>query len=169
MKNLLNFAAVGLATFLTACASTPQTSALSPVGPAPFEPASHTVEGQLLVYSAIDPGLSSDQDASIHHSDYRIYLPDGKPLKRVTNWVGTFTEDPAVVGLAPGRYDIAARATGGGTIKVPVIIEAGKTTTVHLDGSKPPTGVRERPESDWVRLPNGFVIGWRGPIDSQPK
>ena len=112
--------------------------------------------------------MSSDPDASIHHSDYRIFSADGKQSKYVHNWVGTFIEDPAVVSLAPGRYIVAARAVASGTVTVPVIIEVGKTTSVHLDGSKLATG-RKTSESDLVRLPDGWIVGWRAEENGEAK
>jgi hypothetical protein len=44
-------------------------------------------------------------------------------------------------------------------VTVQVVIEAGKTTPVHLDGSKLNQG-RRTAASDFVRLPDGFVVGW---------
>src|SRR5207249_1321638 len=141
------------------CATTRQTTLLPPVGPAPFEQARNSPEGALVVHSAFNPGSTTDQDAYPHHSGYRIYFEDGKHLKSVNNWVATFSEEPAVVGLAPGRYKVVARATRFGTVTVPVVIEAGKTTAVHLDESQLPKR-KDRASSDFVHLPNGFAVGW---------
>ena len=138
------------------------------VGPPPFKQASHMPEGELVVYSAFDPGMTSDPDASTHHSDYRIYSADGKQLQYVHNWVGTFIEDPAVVSLAPGRYNVEARAAASGAVTVPVMIEAGKTTSVHLDRSNLADG-RQPSESELVRLPDGWIVGWRAKGDGEPK
>jgi hypothetical protein len=150
-----------LAVFLASCASTPHPNNLASVGPAPFAYPRSTPQGELLVYSALNTGAATDQNATTHHSDYWIELPDGQRFKYVNNSVSTFSADPQAVALAPGRYNIAARAVNSGMVKVPVTIEAGKTTAVHLDGSKPATSSKEPPESDWVRLPNGLLVGWR--------
>src|SRR5262249_11362338 len=144
-----------------ACASTSQPNNLAPVGPAPFAYPRSTPQGELLVYSALNTGANTDQNATTHHSDYSIELPDGQRFKYVNNSWSTFSADPQEVALAPGRYNVAARAINSGMVKVPVIIEAGKTTAVHLDGTKPATPSTEPPESDWVRLPNGLLVGWR--------
>ena len=138
------------------------------VGPSPFETGTGSPEGRLAVYSAFDPGMTSDPDASTHHSDYRIYPADGKQLKYVHNWVGTFIEDPAVVSLAPGRYNVVARAAASGTVTVPIVIEAGKTTSVHLDGSKLADG-RKTSDSALVRLPDGWIVGWRAKENEELK
>ena len=161
MKSLLALSLVVIVGFLAACASSHQGVALGPVGPAPFEHARHTSQGELVVYSALQVGNSSDQNAATHHEGYEIFSADGTRLKYVNNWVTTFTQDPAVVALSPGRYVVAARAMGNGTVKVSVVIEAGKTTGVHLDGSQPATPAQEPSEAQWARLPDGRIIGWR--------
>jgi len=154
---------------LAACVAPRSIAVVTPVGPAPFERSRKTPEGDLLVYSAFDLGGRSDPDASPHHSDYEIYAADGKRLQYVNNWVATFSEDPKEVRLAPGCYSVVARAVPSGTLKLPVVIEAGKTTTVRLDGSKLPTGSRQRPSSEFVRLPNGFIVGWRAKENGEVK
>jgi hypothetical protein len=44
-------------------------------------------------------------------------------------------------------------------VTIPVVIQAGKTTSVHLDGSKltPSSAISGL---DLVSLPDGTVIGW---------
>src|SRR5204863_790948 len=123
MKQTLRYSLTTVTIFLSACATTRQTTVLPPVGPAPFAQALHSPEGTLMVYSALDPGSTTDPDAYPHHSGYRIYFEDGKQLKYVNNWVGTFIQEPATVGLAPGRYKVAARAVRLETVTVPIVIE----------------------------------------------
>jgi len=157
-----------LVVLASGCAANRHVVLQTAVGPPPFETRTGAPEGKLTVYSALDTGLSSDPDASTHHSDYRIYSADGKQLKYVHNWVGTFIEDPAVVSLAPGRYSVVARAAASGTVTVSIVIEAGKTTSVHLDGSKLADG-RKTSDSDIVRLPDGWTVGWRAKENEEPK
>ena len=157
-----------LAVFLAGCASTSQSNNLAPVGPAPFAYPRSTPQGELLVHSARNTGAATDQNATTHHSDYWIELQDGQRVKYVNNSVSTFSADPQAVALDPGRYNVTARAVNSGTVKVPVIIEQGKTTTVHLDGSKPATPSTEPPESAWTRLPNGLLVGWRAAAGNEP-
>jgi hypothetical protein len=168
VKTLSYFLLPALAVFLTGCASTSQPNNLAPVGPAPFAYPRSTSQGELLVYSALNTGVATDQNATTHHSDYWIELPDGHRFKYVNNSVSTFSADPQAVALAPGRYNVSARAVNSGMVKVPVLIEAGKTTAVHLDGSKPATSSKEPSESDWVRLPNGLLLGWRAVGGNEP-
>lgn len=112
------------------------------------------------MYSASDLGAPGDPENVSYHSGYKIYSLDGKKVKHVSNKVGTYFEDPATVSLPPGEYKVLARATALGMVTVPVVIEAGKTTSVHLDGSEL-TGGRQISASDFVRLPGGLIIGWR--------
>src|SRR6266536_5332327 len=107
------------------------------VGPPPLVLGSRSPEGGLTVYSALDIGTPGEAENVSYHSGYKIYSLDGKMLKYVNNRVGlTYIEDPATVSLLPGRYNVVARAAAFGTVTVPVVIEAGKTTFVHLDGSE---------------------------------
>src|SRR5438552_11236639 len=81
MQKTLCYSVSSLAIFLSACASIRQSTVPEAVGPPPFVGARHTPEGELVVYSAFDPGSTSDPDARIHHAGYRIYSADGKQLK----------------------------------------------------------------------------------------
>jgi len=164
LKQTLCYSIVGATIFLSACVSTCQMTALQPVGPAPFERARNSPEGTLLVYSAFDQGSTSDPDAYPHDFGYRIYFEDGNQLKYVNNWVATFSEEPAIVSLAPGRYKVVATAVRVGTVRVPVVVEAGKTTALHLDGNEFPKG-RHTASSDLVHLSNGFAVGWAASTD----
>jgi hypothetical protein len=51
-------------------------------------------------------------------------------------------------------------------VTVPVVIEEGRTTVVHLDGSEV-TGRRRNSSADFVRLPDGSIIGWRANDDGK--
>ena len=154
--------------WVAGCVSAGRVTVLPAVGPPPFETGYALADGRLAVYSAFDPGATSDPDASIHHSGYRIYSVDGKQLRYVKNWVGSFNEEPEIVSLAPGRYSVVARATGSEIVKVPVTIEAGKITSLRLDGSKLNQG-RRTSTSDFVRLPGGLIVGWAAKENGEVK
>jgi hypothetical protein len=70
---------------------------------------------------------------------------------------------PALVTLPPGTYHVEARAQdyAGVTTRatVPVVVEAGRVTAVHLEGDWKPAGHPKA--SELVRLPNGHAVGWR--------
>src|SRR5439155_10513990 len=94
------------------CAFKGQNVVLAPVGPPLLVEASRGArEGTLAVYTALDIGTPGEPDHARYHSDYRIYSLDGRSLKYVRNRVATYSEDPVVVSLPPGRYKVVARAS----------------------------------------------------------
>jgi len=96
------------------------------------------------------------------HSDYSIYTPGGKLVKRVGNTVGHYAQSPDAVALPAGQYVVKARASDYSWVKVPVTVEPGRTTRVHLDDNwKLPAGI---PKSALVSLPNGNPVGWRADV-----
>ena len=120
---------------LVGCASRAQISLKEPVGPAQLHAdQDHENAGRLVVYSALDSTITMDSDHPAH-TDYVIYDCDGKFRQRVNNRGGSFYQDAISVSLPPGTYKIKAKATNYGEVMVPVRIEAGKDTIVHLDGS----------------------------------
>ncbi len=97
------------------------------------------------------------------HTDYDIYGPDGNLFKHVRNARGLNDGTPTAVHLPPGDYTIEAEAEQEGgvaalSVVVPVVIEGGLVTNVHLE----PSGTMGEPArggDDFVRLPDGRVIG----------
>jgi hypothetical protein len=80
-------------------------------------------------------------------------------IERVANQAGSFNANPATVRLSPGEYHVKALVARGGFVIVPVVIEAGKKTVVYLDGEALPQNPSAN--DDFVRLPDGHVVGWR--------
>jgi hypothetical protein len=111
------------------------------------------------VYSAPRVGTYAQSEYPVH-TDYTIYSRDDKVVRRVDNRAGSFYQDPATVSLRPGVYRLKALTERGGFVVVPVIIEAGKTTVVDLDGTAIPQ--HSQAEGQWVRLPDGHIVGWQG-------
>ncbi|HYM35009.1 MAG TPA: hypothetical protein VET48_06395 [Steroidobacteraceae bacterium] len=133
---------------------------IEPVGPQPASLKTIRVSvGNLVVYSALEPARSGFDDAEPRRSDYEIFAADGMLLKRVSN-IAAAGEVPAIVPLAPGRYTVNAKANGLRKVTVPIVIEADKTTFVHLDGSEL-SGVERSQTTEVVRLPDGSAVGWR--------
>src|SRR6266498_3441944 len=169
MKRTNHFILAGLIGLASGCAFKRQSVVLPPVGPPPLVEASRAPEGGLAVYSALDIGAPGEPDNVYYHSGYKIYSLDGKMLQYVNNRVGpTYVEDPATVSLSPGRYNVVARASAFGIVTVPVVIEAGKTTFVHLNGSELAVG-RQTSTSGFVRLPDGLIVGWRAKENGEVK
>ena len=163
------------------CASPSRMTLLPGVGPSPF-PASQADaaavnDGFLQVFSAREriPTISSalefvrnndfgnyDLLYADAHTSYSLYGPDGQLLQRVPNATQMNDADPTLVRLSPGSYQVKAECVDfddvTSTVLVPVCIEPGLTTLVHLDGkwSSAPTGLGDQ----WVRLSNGSIVGW---------
>jgi hypothetical protein len=80
-------------------------------------------------------------------------------VKRVDNTTGHYAEAPRLVTLPPGQYLVKTQAKDYFWVELPVTIERGRTTKVHLDDKwKPPT---DAPKKEIVSLPNGKPVGWR--------
>lgn len=158
MKRTNCFFAVCLIVLASGCALNRNYVVLTPVGPPPRIAANNAPEGGLAIHSAFDVGGGGIDSEQQYHSGYKIYSLDGKSLRYVNNKVGII-EDPQVVSLPPGRYNVVARAAAFGSVTVPVVIEAGKTTSVHLDGSELTSGIQTSAQG-LVSLPDGLIIGW---------
>jgi hypothetical protein len=95
-------------------------------------------------------------------TDYEICDAAGRRIAHVSdNNKGNFEAVPRAIALPAGLYRVKAMAAEGegGLVIVPVVIEAGRTTDVHLNGHwKPPVNT---PDGELVRAPAGFPIGWR--------
>jgi hypothetical protein len=147
------------AAFVTGCVSQPPVTLL-PVGPKWPEVAADRPQGVLLVYSALETGGAASDTEQSYHSAYTLRFEDGQAQRRIANRESTFSGEPQMVMLDPGRYSVAARASGHRHVIVPVVIEANKTTAVHLDGSEP-LGSQRIARSDFVSFANGAIVGWR--------
>jgi hypothetical protein len=84
---------------------------------------------------------------------------DGKLDKPIRNQSTGFDQRPSVVVLPAGRYSVIARSDNYGRIKVPVLIEEGRTTMVYLDSSSQPHVLKAEQEK-LIKAPDGEIIGW---------
>jgi hypothetical protein len=149
-----------LALCFSGCATQLPNVVTTPVGPSPSALERLTDKGTLVVYSALDlDDGNSDVDLR-PHSSYKVFGPDQKLLQKVYNRAGTHIPDPVVISLLPGNYSVEARAAGIGYLQVPVVIEKGHRTVVHLDGSELSTVNKVSP-TEVVTLPDGLIIGWK--------
>jgi hypothetical protein len=110
------------------------------------------------VHSVRDVFANGDPDRS-YREDYILYSPGDTKGRRVKNHHGPLDEGPVLLPLAPGTYRVKARAARYGTVMVNVVIEAERTTVVHLDGTTPSSGGKSSVFQ--VRLPNGEIVGWQ--------
>ena len=92
-----------------------------------------------------------------HESREAIYNLQGKLVRHVDNSVGHYEQAPRRVALPAGRYLVKAQAKDYLQVEVPITIERGRTTRVHLDDNWTlPSDTAERK----VSLPNGNPVGW---------
>ena len=148
---------------LAGCASTP--TALSPVGPDPASQVGAGPEnskGYLEVFTATVKSMpvASDDPTSFNlHSSYDIYSPSGKDIF-VANHASDMDEGPDRVILPAGNYNVLANSTWCGQVSVPVMVQKGRTTVLHLDDNWWP--VTCSASNQLVYLPNGDAVGWSG-------
>jgi hypothetical protein len=158
IKNLHAWIWLSMVTLVPACSFHQTPVALQPVGPAPMEESSPSLEGTLVVYSDLE--LFSDPPPYFNqHSSYTIASDDGKLVKHVPNHLAGFDEGPQPIALAPGSYTVTARSANFGRIEVPVVIKGRHTTFVYLDG-QPHLNAPSTLQSNVVKLPDGQIVGW---------
>ncbi len=143
--------------FISGCISCPM--AVSPVGPDPMSRATSGLKGYLQVFSATETCADELMAIDFHpHSGYDIKDESGKPVKFVPNRASIMDEWPDQVPLPIGNYSVVARSTWCGLVTVPVLIQRGKLTVVHLDDNWFPSS--KGVSNQLVYLPNGESVGW---------
>ena len=152
---------------LSGCGTTSGLVALPPVGPQTAAVTETHGSGILQVYSARPLAV---QDVNFEeffanndfggnrfphepaHTDYTILTEEGRVFERVKNARNPDDAQPAAVTLPAGTYKVKAQAkyTDPGTVAVlvPVTIQPGQMTQVHLDGDwRPPVRPSPPPAS----------------------
>ena len=134
-----------------------------PVGPNPSIAPNGGANGELTVYTATEQEHNvGNQTAFDQRTPCTIYDSNGREIKDVNdNNTSEFLPLPRTLALPPGTYRVRALlAVGfGERVLVPVVIEAGRNTEVHLNGHwRPPS---DAPQDKLVLGPAGFPIGWR--------
>ena len=151
-------AAFTFSLLVSGCASAGSALALAPVGPEAQGRPWPGPDGYLEVFSAT---RTVDVDFRAYfnpHTDYEIRDTSGKRVRFVPNHASNMDESPDQVTLPPGNYNVVAQSAWCGLVTVPVTIQQGKTTVVHLDGNywHPPAASANQ----LVYLPNGEAVGW---------
>jgi hypothetical protein len=154
---LRNTITLGAAVLVASCASAPTKIVHETVGPSPTV-VNEEHNGFLKVYSATASMVDDDGPSLLKYTNYRIDAADGTIFREVAN----DDQEPTRVILPKGTYTVVARSDTSGMVSVPVAIETGKTTVLHLEREKDwkeaPAGIDS---ADLVRLPNGQPIGFR--------
>ena len=121
-----------------------------------------TPGGNLIVYSAWDRFDTLDPEHQ-RHTPYVILSgpsDSANVVARVRNQSGPFGQEPELVDLPPGQYWVEARATNVGRVRVPVVIDSGRTARVFLDATTSPSE-QAMQASNWVRQNPGPAFGWQ--------
>jgi hypothetical protein len=154
---LRNTILLATAVLVASCASAPPTIVHETVGPGPTV-VNEEHNGFLKVYSAAEWVADDDWPSLLKYTNYQIDAADGTLFKKVPN----DDQDPTRVILPKGTYTIVAQSGTSGMVSVPVAIETGKTTVLHLEREKDWKEAAAGIDSaDLVRLPNGQTIGFR--------
>lgn len=162
MRNIRFFLAASMILGLAGCASP---VILAPVGPNPVGRESVASMGALQVFTRVVEQFDDQNQAGDgvsgwpQHSDYVIYNLHGKRVKHVYNSIGHYETAPRIVTLPPGRYIVAAEANETLRVRVPVEIERGRVSRIHLDNCWKPPGTT--PKIELVSMPSGSPVGWR--------
>ncbi len=159
IAHLRSLMAAGFLSLAAAC-TTPQAIVLhNSVGPDPMGQARSTSNGFLTVYTAMKTYPVDDETYYRVHTDYGIYDMTGHRVMSVRNAATYHDPRPRTVALPEGRYTIEGWADGYQLLKVPVVIRAGRVTTVNLEANKRNLFLGAR-DNDVVRAPDGHIIGW---------
>ena len=168
MRIYATFCLVGVIPLLASCASRPIN--LAAVGPNPFTGGASIGTGHLQVFSCLaersdDQNQGSNDPVWYQHTDYNVYDGRGKLVRHVDNNVGHYSTSPRLVSLRPGNYTVRARSAEGLSVNVPMVIERGRTTKVHLDENwRPPAGTQK---TEVVSAPGNYPVGWRADLLTQ--
>lgn len=143
--------------FLASCRTEP--IRLQSVGPPKSISFAPGGTGYLAVYSETKPKRLDKGPPYYLHTSYIIQNESGQKVKWVPNHVGDMDQQPQVISLPAGKYEVIARSTSYGLVHVPVIVSSGQKTEVHLDGywKLPTNNLSAR---DLVSLPDGEIVGW---------
>jgi hypothetical protein len=156
-KSICVLMGAGMICLLAGCSTTPV--AVATIGPNPAGIRTTASKGGLEVYSRLAGRSEGDNPTWYQHSDYYLYNSRGRLIKHVENSVGYYASAPRVMTLPAGDYLVKARSADYLWVKVPVRIEQGRTTRVHLDDNwQLPANMAN---GELVRMPNGKPVGWR--------
>jgi hypothetical protein len=162
MKKYIIFFGAVIIPLLAGCASSPV--AVNPVGPGPIHPGALAPKGYLQVFSDTETHVIGDGPPYYPHTGYSIHDESGKMVQFVPNHIGDMDESPSIVPIPVGNYNVVARSSAYGRVTVPVVIQRGRTTVVHLDRDWRPSASVST--NGLVYLPNGEAVGWRSSAEN---
>jgi hypothetical protein len=129
---IISLIGAAIITLLGGCVS--GATALKPVGPDATSSVEANPQGRLQVYTPTQVAEDFLRGNFTQLMAYDIRNESGKRLMFVANQASGVEESPDQVMLPTGKYTIVADSADYGLVTVPMVIQSGKTTTVHLDG-----------------------------------
>jgi hypothetical protein len=152
----IKWLSAAIITLVAGCVSQPV--ALLPVGPEPAEHVTYASTGCLEVFSDTEERVIGDGPHYYPHLGYNIYDNSGKRVEYVPNHLGDMDEAPTLVRIPVGDYQVVAESSAYGRVTVPIVVQSGKTTVLHLDrGWIPAANILS---NEVVRFPDGEAVGW---------
>ena len=134
---------------------------LATLGPRPDALPDRDYVGTLVVFTATEQRPDGENTYRYPHTSYQVFR-DGHLVRKVDNGNAQLNEIPSRVTLPKGLYTIVAQSETAGTVKLPVAIQTGRTTTIHLERPQDwHPDITDKEQADLVRLPNGQPIGYR--------
>jgi hypothetical protein len=112
-----------------------QPTVLNAVGPETDTLQASDFVGTLTVYSATVQRATGSTTYVYPHTSYEVYR-NGHPFRHVINRQSLDLETPTSVVLPKGNYVVVAQSDTQGMVNVPVRIETGRKTVLHLDGGQ---------------------------------
>ena len=157
---IIVFANAAIILLLSGCASKPV--AITSIGPEPTSQKAYFPKGYIQVFSDTEEHVIGDGPPFYPHTGYNIYDQAGNRVLYVANHIGNMDELPTLVQIPIGNYKVVAESSAFGRVTVPVVIQSGKSTVVHLDrGWRPSSNMFP---NEVVRLPDGEAAGWSSEI-----
>ena len=149
---------LGLVALAGACSTGP-VAVNTVVGPGPLVQTQATAKGFLTVYTLMKTYPVDEETWYRAHTDYGIYDTSGQRVMSVRNAATYHDPSPKVVELPAGHYTIQGWGDGYALYKVPVVIQAGRVTTVNLEANANQL-FQGAKASDLVRTSDSIIVGW---------
>jgi hypothetical protein len=164
------FILIAIGALLTGCAGMQSGLVLDTAGPAPIPTAqSNSGPGTLIVYSAyqVNADFNSRDPNRREHSNYKILDQDKKLLEWIHNQTDDIFQNAVPVKLPAGEYFVVARSNCFGIVTIPVIMDAGRETVLHLNGGDKWSEGTAIIAANAVCLPDGEIVGWKSASDTR--
>lgn len=145
---------------LSMCRSRADDVVLPAVGPRPPGIHDKVTTGYLKVFSRTQQTQWGEGNFYYPHTSYVIYDATGRKIKTVENHGSEIDEAPEKIELPPGTYTVKAWSDNDGLVRVSVIIEVARLTSVHLEDGRESDKEAIDPARA-IKTPSGQIVGWK--------